>query len=402
MLSFDDTGLSVPSTADIREEVRALFVSAFTRDGLPALDTAPETPAGQLSDSNTAIIADKNAEILHLANMFNPLTAEGIWQAALGQIYFLSPNPATPSTATCTCTGRAGTVIAAGSLIQSSADDTQWAATENVTIPSGGTVSVTFQCQTAGQVSAAAGTLDRIVTTTPGWDTVTNAQPATVGTLAESQLAFEKRRYQSVAINARGSIAALYSALAALDGVVDLAIIENDTDAAVTKNGVSIPGHSLWIAIVGGDDEAIAAAIYRNKDAGCGTAGNTSISYTDASLPLQPSYTYTIERPDALQFGVTVTIRETDTTPADVETLIKNAVYANFYGGSTFSRAGTAQTIYASRFYGDVIATGANGLVSVQIAAPVSGGSWTTQVTVNADKEPSLDMANITVAKLTA
>jgi hypothetical protein len=153
---------------------------------------------------------------------------------------------------------------------------------------------------------------------------------------------------------------------------------------------------------VGGDNEAIAAAIYRNKDAGCGTAGNTSISYTDASLPLQPSYAYTIERPTALQFGVRVTIRETDTTPADVETLIKNAVYANFYGGSTFSRAGTAQTIYASRFYGDVIATGANDLVSVQIAAPLSGGSWTTQVTVNADKEPSLDMANITVVKLTA
>ena len=396
------TGLVAPSTAEIRAEVAAMFVAAFAKNGLPPLDTAPETPAGQLIDSITAIIADKDAELLFLANQFNPLVAEGVWQAALGQIYFLVPKTATNSVARCTCNGLAGTVIGAGSLIQSSADNTQWRATGTATIPSSGTVQIDFQCQTAGEVTAAAGTLDKIVTVTPGWDSVTNTAAATVGTLAETQLAFEQRRYQSVAINARGSIAALYSALASLDGVIDLAILENDTGTAVTKNGVSIPAHSLWIVMRGGDEAEIAAAIYRNKDAGCGTAGNTAISYTDDTLALAPTYDYHIERPTDLVFGVKVTIRETDTTPADVEQLIKDAVVRNFSGESTFPRAGTAQTIYSSRFYGDVIATGANDLVSVQIAAPLSGGNWTTQIAVDADLEPVLEAANVTVVKLTS
>ena len=401
-LTFNpETGLVAPSTADIRAEVAAMFVAAFAKNGLPPLDTAPETPAGQLIDSLSAIIADKDAEILYLANQFNPLTAEGQWQAALGQIYFLSPYTATNSVATCTCTGLQGTVIGAGSIIQSASDNTQWVALETATIPSSGNVSVSFQCQTAGQIQASAGTLTKIVTVTPGWDSVTNTASAVVGTLAETQLAFEKRRYNSVAINARGSINALYSALSAIEGVIDLAVLENNTSSAVTKKGVSVPGHSVWITIVGGSETDIAAAIYRNKDAGCGTAGNTAISYTDDTIALAPSYNYYIERPADLAFGVKVQYRETETTPADIEQRIKDAVVKNFNGGSTFSRAGTAQTIYASRFYGDIIACGVTDLVSVQIAAPVSGGSWTTQIDVDADEEPVIDAADVTVVKLT-
>lgn len=368
MLSFDpSTGLVAPSTAEIRADVAAMFVTAFTKNGLPPLDTAPETPAGQLIDSIAAIIADKDAEILYLANMFNPLTSEGIWQAALGQIYFLAPTTATPSVATCTCTGFPGTVIGAGSLIQSTADGTQWAALDTQTIPSSGTIQIDFQCQTAGEISASAGTLTTIVTVTPGWDSVTNTASAVVGTLAETQLAFEKRRYNSVAINARGSINALYSALSALEGVLDLAVLENNTSSPVVKHGVTVPGHSVYITIVGGSADDIAGAIYRNKDAGCGTSGNTAITYTDDTIALAPTYNYYIERPDELEFAVTVTIRKTDATPADIVQMIKTAVVSNFNGGSTFSRVGTAQTVYSSRFYGDIIAAGANDLVSVTI-----------------------------------
>ena len=402
-ITFDPAvGLVAPSTADIRADVAAMFVAAFTKNGLPPLNTEPETPAGQLIDSLTAIIADKDAELLYLANQFNPLTAQGIWQAAIGQIYFLAPTTATNSVAACTCTGLPGTVIGAGSIIQSSADNTQWVALETQPIPSSGSVTVSFQCQEAGQIAASAGTLDKIVTVTPGWDSVTNPTAAVVGTLAETQLAFEKRRYNSVAINARGSINALYSALSAIEGVIDLAVLENNTSSPVTKHGVSVPGHSVYISIVGGTETDIAAAIYRNKDAGCGTAGNTAISYTDDTIALSPTYNYYIERPADLTFGVKVTIRDTEQTPADIEQLIKDAVVKNFNGGSTFSRAGTGQTIYSSRFYGDVIAQGANDLVSVQIAAPLSGGSWTTQIDVSADKEPVLSADDVTVIRLTS
>ena len=370
MLRFDpDTGTISPATADIRETVRDMFIAAFTKNGLPTLDTRAETPAGQLIDSLAAIIADKDAEILFLANQFNPLTASGQWQAALGQVYFLTPIQAAARTAQCTCYGFSGTVIPKGSIIQCTQDNTQWVSTEDAQIPSpGSSIDVQFQCMTMDLGAVGANTLTKIVTVTPGWDSVTNVASSSPGQAAESQKAFEKRRYNSVAINGRGSVSALYSALASITGVVDCVVLENNGSSAAVMNGVSVPAHSVWITLVGGDGGEIAAAIYRNKDAGCGTSGGTTVTYTDTELPMQPTYSYQICRPSYIDFGVIVTIRQTPTTPADIEQKIKDAVVANFNGeNENFLRAGSAQTIYASRFYADIISAGANDLVTVAI-----------------------------------
>lgn len=71
----------------------------------------PATPQGQLITSETAIVQDKNSQLLFLANMFNPETAEGIYQDALAKIYFLTRQPARSTVVPCTCTGLPGTVI---------------------------------------------------------------------------------------------------------------------------------------------------------------------------------------------------------------------------------------------------------------------------------------------------
>lgn len=400
-LSFSpETGLSTPSTADIRAKVAAMFVSAFQKDDLPPLNTEPETPAGQLIDSLSAIIADKNAEILYLSNMFNPLTSEGVWQAALGQIYFLTPKTSTRSVAICTCMGMQGTVIADGSIIQSTVDNTQWVALSTKTIPSGGTVDIEFQCTSDGAVTAGAGTLTRIVTVTSGWDTVSNGSAAVVGTLAETQRAFELRRYNSVAANARGSVLAIYGAIAKLDGVTDLVVLENTSNATLTKHGVKIPGHSIYVTVFGGLDTDIAEAIYRKKDAGCGTAGNTTIEYQDDDTAGSPTYQYQIERPASVAFGIQVTLRKTPLTPDDIDSSIKAALIKDFNGKLSNARVGTAQTVYASRFYCPAISAGASDLLNIQICFPASGQDWSTSVVVNADQEPTLAAADITVIKL--
>ncbi len=398
MLQFDpETGLSAPSTAEIRQQVQEDWQAAFQQSGVPPLNVEPETPAGQLIDSETAIIADKNAEVLYLANMFNPRTAQGIWQAALGQIYFITPKQAQASVAECTCTGLAGTLIPAGSLIQSTVDQTQWAALSDTTIPTGGQVSVQFACQTEGPVTAGAETLTQIVTVTPGWDTVSNPAAAVTGYDAETQQAFEARRYASVAANARGSVAAIYGALSQLDGVIDLAVLENTGADPQTIQGVEVPGHSIWVTIVGGTDADIAQTIYEKKDAGCGTGGNTQVSYTDTTVPGNPSYTYNINRPESLAFGFKVTLQQTDTTPENITQLVQNAILAEFNGENTNPRVGTAQTVYASRFFCGVVSAEAANLISIQICAPASGEAWGESVTVTADQEPVLSSDDIQV-----
>lgn len=197
MLHFDpQTGLYPDPAETVREAVREDWVLAFRRDGLPDLNTEPETPAGQLIDSQTAAIVDKDSEVLYLAQQFNPLTAEGIWQDALGEIYFLKRKLATSSTAVCVCTGLAGTVIQAGSVIKSTEDNSEWVCAGTVTIPQGqSSVQAMFTASQPGPVTASPDTLTRIVTVTPGWDAVTNPAAAVAGSSQESQAAFENRRY---------------------------------------------------------------------------------------------------------------------------------------------------------------------------------------------------------------
>ena len=271
MLHFDpQTGLYPDEIETVREAVREDWVLAFRKDGLPDLNTEPETPAGQLIDSQTAAIADKDSEVLYLAQQFNPLTAEGIWQDALGEIYFLKRKPATSSTAVCVCTGLAGTVIMAGSVIKSTEDNSEWVCAATVTIPQGqSSMQAMFTASQPGPVTASPDTLTRIVTVTPGWDAVTNPAAAVTGSAQETQAAFENRRYNSVAANARGSVNALYGTIANLDGVLDALVLENTTSEPRQEWGVTIPGHSVWMrhcreyaGDVSGYRSALAAHLY--------------------------------------------------------------------------------------------------------------------------------------------
>ena len=75
-ISFDkDKGFIADSVDKVREDVQQVWINAFKSPDLPALNTAPETPQGQLIDAQTAAIMNKDNEVLFLANQFNPATA---------------------------------------------------------------------------------------------------------------------------------------------------------------------------------------------------------------------------------------------------------------------------------------------------------------------------------------
>ncbi len=395
MLRFDPAiGLYADEVADVREEVARQWQAAFAAPGRPALDVRPETPQGQLIDSQTAAIADKDSELLYLASMFNPLTAQGIWQDALGAIYFLTRKLAIRSQVACLCTGAAGTVIPAGAIVRDE-NNVQWQNVAPATIGPQGTVTSTFACLEPGQVSVGAGAVNKIETIVPGFDAVTNPAPAIVGRLEETQGEFETRRYASVMKNAHGSLGALYGSLANLEGVIDCAVLENDTPEPVVKAGVTIPGHSVCIAIVGGDEGQIAETIYRKKDMGCGTFGNTEVSWTAADIPGQPIYRYRILRPASVSVYVNVVITPLSGAVSDVEALIREAIISNFNGGGGATRVGLAQTVYASRFFCPVLSVGGIALVSLTLGK--SADALGASVVFNADEEPVIAAENITI-----
>ena len=399
LLSFDPAvGMVAPDTAVLRDAVAANWEQAFnTGDGSPVLDTEAATPAGQLVDAEAAYLAQVNAEILYMFSQHNPRTAEGVWQDALGYIYFLTRKVAQPTLVTVTCAGLQGTEIPAGAQMRDD-DGVRYELTSTVTIPAGGSVDGVFQALEAGPIECPAGTLSTIVTVIPGWDSGTNAAAGVVGRNRESQVDFENRRFASVAKNSHGSVFSLQGALADLDGVVDCKVLENPTDSSVTKNSVTIPAHSVAICIYGGSDSDIAETIYMKKDAGCGTTGGTTVSYTATDFG-NAVYNYQIVRPAPTDVHIEVEINKTDQTSATVEQDIIDAIIGDFLGNDANSgniRVGLAQTVYASRFSVSVIKTaGVQDLVGITIG--LGSGAMGASIEIPGDVEPTISSADITV-----
>lgn len=393
MLTFDPkVGLVADDTDTIRVTVQTDWKNALGEN----LNVEGSTPAGQLIDSETAFIAKKDAEVLYLANQFNPLTAEGVWQDALGSIYFIQRKVAEPTIVNCVCTGLAGTVIPQSSIVKSS-DNITLIATQGGTIGGSGSVTLTFAAQTPGPIPIGANTVTTIITVIAGWDTVNNPTAGITGRNEESRLEFEFRRALSVAKNAHGTVEALLSEIANIQGVLDVVILENTTSTPLSTQGVEIPGHSVFISVSGGDDTEIAKAIYMKKDAGCGTGGNTEVSYVAPDV-YNKKYTFNIERPTTLAFAIQVNMRLTPTTPSDIEDRVKKAILDNFNGNdNAVGRVRIGSTVYASRFYGTVTGAGVQDLVSIKIAAPNTSAQWVDEVVINANQAPVLSIDDIKI-----
>jgi uncharacterized phage protein gp47/JayE len=389
-----EKGIKADDTATVRQSLVEAWQEVFS-DENATLNTEAESPAGQIIDSQAVLVTAKDSELVELMNQFDPRKADGIFQEALAAIYFLTRKTAQPTVVECVCTGLQGTTIPAGSMIQND-DGYKLTSVGAVTIPASGSVNVEFQTVDVGAIPIPANSCNKIITVIAGWDTVTNENAGVVGQLEESRTALETRRALSVAKNSHGSRLALQGSIATIDGVLDCLVLENKSNATVTTQGVPLISHSVAICVYGGADEAIAEMIYNKLDAGCGTNGSTTVTYTsEDGVP----NSYQIVRPAPTNLYVEVTINETTTTPATIEDDIKNAIVDDFNGLDVNSgnlRRGCGQTIYASSFSVALIKTaGVSDLVSIEIGR--SAGTYTNSVVMDADEEPILTAENINV-----
>ena len=394
MITFDPTtGLVAEDTAVIRQRVAQQWKNAFNISAeTPELNTEAETPAGQLIDGQTALIAEKDAEILRMGNNFNPQTATGVAQDALAKIYFLERQVAEPTLVTCQCRGLQGTIIPYGAVVQDVNGNTFYNIVPS-TIPASGEVSTVFRCSVYGPIEVGAEAVNKIITVIPGWDSVSNMAAGVTGRDKETQSEFENRRAASVAKNSHGLAESVGGTVGNLRGVVACRVEQNRGDSAITKMGVTIPPHSIYLSVYGGEQQDIGYAIHTKLDAGCGTAGNTSVTITDETNGSEHTYYYEI--PTTENFGVRVVMQKTSDTPEDIVSLIKTAIINNFNGDSGYERAKMGDRIYASRFYADVIAAGAENLTSIEIQ--YNSSAFGEMVDIPLDSMPVLSADNITV-----
>jgi uncharacterized phage protein gp47/JayE len=395
-LVFTDTGVVVPAESAILAGVQADMNTAFGGGLNPGL----QTPQGQLAQSLTAIIGDANGQIAAMASNVDPDTADGKWQNAIGRIYFLDRIPGSGSVVTATCTGAVGTPIPAGSRAQ----DTNgyiYAATVSVTIGPSGTVDVPFQNTTFGPIACAPGALSIIYVSIPGWDTVSNANAATLGRLVESRADFEYRRQNSVALNSVNMVQSVYANVLDVPDVIDCFVRDNPTGATVNYGATNYPlvAHSLVVSVVGGTEDDVARAIWQKKPPGCNYNGNTTVTVTDDSgydVPV-PTYEVTFLVPtDAPAFFV-VNIADNPLLPANIVSLTQAAIVASFNGVDGGSRARIGSTIVAGRYYAGVSAINENVNVLSILMSLDSGSIDDTSIAFGIDQRPTITAANVTV-----
>lgn len=390
---FTPQGVIVPSDLDILAG-RQQDINIALGGGLnPDLST----PQGQLATSDAAIISAKDAEILLVTNQVDPQFSSGRFQDAIGRIYFMERNGAEPTVVSCVLTGPGGTVPA-GSLARDTNGNT-YALNAPVTIPAGGTVMSSWANIVTGPIPCPAGTLTQVYQAVPGWDAISNPTDGALGQLVESRDEFEFRRAQSVALNGRGTTQAINAKVFAVANVLDCYVIDNPAGVVVLKGSTNFPmkANSVYVAVVGGNAQDLANAIWNKKNLGCNYNGNTTLTVLDMdySAP-QPSYAVSFEIPAPLPIFFQVSVVSNPALPSNLTQLIQAAIIAQFNGTNGSQRARIGSLILATSYFG-VIAQVSTIIQIVSVTVGTDAAPTGASVLLGIDQAPSISAANITV-----
>lgn len=317
------SGVIVPDTSTLQSEVEAEYRAALGDD----LITTPDTPEGLLIASEVAArdaVVRNNAE---LANQINPNYAGGVFIDALWALTGGRRVETTSSIAICTVTGTPGTIVTTAVQFRSVAGDV-WQAQSEVTLDVNGTAQVEVAAVEPGPVSAASGTITSIVVGVLGLETVTNAQAATLGTLAQSDQAARQQRRQQLGLQGVALPTAIKAALYATDNVRSLTFRENRTGATEVIDGVTMLPHSIYVCVDGGSDEDVARALLAKKSLGADWNGDVEVIVIDPSS--EQSYPVRFDRPDIIPILVRVTVRVLNPL-INPQTAVRQAIltYAN-------------------------------------------------------------------------
>jgi hypothetical protein len=383
-------GYIAPTAPAILTGVQTDWTSAFGS----GLNTSLETPQGQVMSSEAAIIADKDTQFLYLTSMMDPAYSRGRWQDALGRYYFIVREPAVATAPSCLCIGAAGVVIPQGTPVTAE-DSNTYTATSTGTIPSGGTLTLSFGCTVTGPIACPAQTF-QISQVIPGWDQCYSTASAVEGQNVESRQAFEYRRALSVEGNSVNTNAAVLGALLSIPGIESAYVVDNSATSTATIGGVTLNANSIFCCISGaagtltnGPFEgasgtlAIAGTIFTKKPPGCGYTGATSVTVQDPNPAYNgsgPSYSVSYTVASALPINMAVSIPNTTAVPnnaAGLITLAYLSAFAGTDGNSPVSQIG--KEVFASRFYAGIAALGT---WASNIAALNIGTSTATSLTV--------------------
>ena len=394
-IEITDQGIIAPPVQEVKRGWWDIFTKAFGSD----LNKTEKSPQGQLVVSLTAVTQDERDAMIQQLNQFDPRYAKGIYQDALGQIYFIDRQENTYSIAPVYLYGLVGVVVPKGFRLSDQSGNF-WEILSSVVISPSGVVEATVQAVEAGVVEAAPNTITNIVTALSGLDRVTNPSAAIAGLTTENAENFEARRVESVAANSKNTDASVRGAIANLQGVVDVWVKSNNTDETVTfgETKYSVTRNTILISVVGGSDYDIAWQALVKAGTGCSFAGNTQVKvYDNDTLAVSPpDYDIKFLRPSIIPLKFKIKIEKLSDVTQQDERNMKEAILDALKNGK--SRARIAQNIRSVQYVVPVAQSTSLPIISLSLSTD-NGATWHDQIPLGVDQFPSTSAFDIEIAE---
>ena len=249
-----------------------------------------------------------------------------------------------------------------------------------------------------GGVAGERNTVSIIVSGTLGWETVNNdTDTATIyGTMLETDASYRQRILASRA-SGSSSIAAITNAIYNSDSQITSAyVLENGYSQPIVKRGITIPAHSIFVCVYGGNDDAIAKAIFNMTTAGAGYTYSAGAA-TLKTIEVEDKYTgqtYRVFffRPIETTLSFNVVVDRHLYAGTNLETDVKNAIneYCQQSGiGSNVTREAAVAYI-------------ANKIPSIRIVSlsvGYTGSDPQDSIPLSANRIPTTSDTNITVTE---
>lgn len=350
------TGITAPDYPTILASLQAQFQAIYGSD----IYIAPDSQDGQFLALIASAIHDNNQALIAVFQSFSPTYSQGVGLSSIVKINGLQRLVPTNSTAVGNVVGQAGSVIING--VVKDTNGNKWNLPTSVTIPVGGSVSVTVTAQQPGSIQASIGAIDSIDTIQLGWQSFVNTVAATQGSPVESDAELRIRQSVSTALPGLSNLESIIAAIGNVLGVTRYRVYENDSDVT-DSNG--IPDHSIAPVVEGGSVSDIANAIRIKKPPGTKTFGDTSYTiYDSAGLPTTINFHALTSVPIYVAVGITALPGYLGTTGA----LIIESVSA------AINNLAIGEDVYISRMYSPANLSGesaqeATGLSQVELYA---------------------------------
>lgn len=272
MATIDDTGIIPTTLAEYKLSLENIFKAAFGAD----FNVDPETPQGQLIGNVALSLSQSDDAHVLSAQSLDIFRASNSQLEGLCSLLSVDKRGASNTTVTADFTGVPATLISAGSRAKSDDGDI-YILNEDTILSGGGIASATMTASETGRLSVEIGELTQIIDVVPGWETVNNTVAGSVGLDAEIDIDYRKKYFSQLFKNAVSVLDSIVAEVRGVENVIEVFGAENDTDAPVVIDGVSVAAHSIAIVVDGGTEEEVKDAIRLKKTGGTGTIGTTTV-----------------------------------------------------------------------------------------------------------------------------